>query len=88
MGDLLCMDPKGIDLMKPMVNYGVDSLMAMEMVSWASNEMDVAVTQMDILSGITAEGVLERAPVRHRLPLQGAHNEIVPKHAPSLVNNL
>ncbi|XP_033642848.1 highly reducing polyketide synthase easB-like [Asterias rubens] len=61
MGEILSMNPQDINLKKPMVNYGVDSMMAVEMVSWASNELGLAITQMEVFSGITAEGVLERA---------------------------
>ncbi|XP_038063958.1 mycolipanoate synthase-like [Patiria miniata] len=60
MGRLLCVDPDGIDLHHPMVNYGVDSLMAVEMVAWASKELNTSITQVEILGGITTDAFLQR----------------------------
>ncbi|XP_033122542.1 highly reducing polyketide synthase easB-like [Anneissia japonica] len=61
LGMLLCLDAKNIDINQPMVNYGVDSLMAVEMVTWASKELNVVVSQLDILGGITTKLLLEKA---------------------------
>nr|BCA90129.1 probable polyketide synthase 1 [Temnopleurus reevesii] len=61
LGDLLCVNPDSIDLRQPMINYGVDSLMAVEMVTWASRELSVVISQLDILGGITTGLLLEKA---------------------------
>ena len=61
LGDLLCVNPDTIDLRQPMINYGVDSLMAVEMVTWASRELSVVISQLDILGGITTGLLLEKA---------------------------
>ncbi|XP_033103366.1 LOW QUALITY PROTEIN: reducing polyketide synthase FUB1-like [Anneissia japonica] len=61
MGKLLCVEPDSIDVNQPMINYGVDSLMAVEMVTWASKELNVVVSQLDILGGITTKLLLEKA---------------------------
>ncbi|XP_072176746.1 probable polyketide synthase 1 [Diadema setosum] len=61
LGDLLCVNPDTIDLRQPMINYGVDSLMAVEMVTWASRELNVVISQLDILGGITTGLLLEKA---------------------------
>ncbi|XP_071948884.1 probable polyketide synthase 1 [Antedon mediterranea] len=61
MGKLLCVEPETIDVNQPMINYGVDSLMAVEMVTWASKELNVVVSQLDILGGITTKLLLEKA---------------------------
>ncbi|XP_033103353.1 probable polyketide synthase 37 [Anneissia japonica] len=61
MSKLLCVDPASIDINRPMINYGVDSLMAVEMVTWASKELSVIVSQLDILGGITTKLLLEKA---------------------------
>ena len=61
MADLLCMSQDAIDVSQPMVNYGVDSLVALEMVNWATNQLGVTISQLDILGGITTAGLLEKA---------------------------
>ncbi|XP_033103364.1 phthiocerol synthesis polyketide synthase type I PpsC-like [Anneissia japonica] len=61
MSKMLCVEPDTIDVNQPMINYGVDSLMAVEMVTWASKELNVVVSQLDILGGITTKVLLEKA---------------------------
>ncbi|XP_033641999.1 phenolphthiocerol synthesis polyketide synthase type I Pks15/1-like [Asterias rubens] len=61
MADLLCMSDDAIDVSQPMVNYGVDSLVALEMVNWATNQLGVTISQLDILGGITTAALLEKA---------------------------
>ena len=60
MADLLCMSEDAIDVSQPMVNYGVDSLVALEMVNWATNQLGVTVSQLDILGGITTAALLQK----------------------------
>ncbi|XP_038079053.1 highly reducing polyketide synthase ZEA2-like [Patiria miniata] len=61
MAELLCMSEESIDVSQPMVNYGVDSLVALEMVNWATNQLGVTISQLDILGGITTAALLEKA---------------------------
>ncbi|XP_022090003.1 highly reducing polyketide synthase azaB-like [Acanthaster planci] len=61
MAELLCMPEESIDVTQPMVNYGVDSLVALEMVNWATNQLGVTISQLDILGGITTAALLEKA---------------------------
>lgn len=61
MADLLCMTIDAIDINQPMINYGVDSLVAMEMVNWATNHLGVTISQLDILGGITTAGLLQKS---------------------------
>lgn len=61
LGDLLCINAATIDLNQPMINYGIDSLMSVEMVTWASREWGVVISQLDILGGVTTKLLLEKA---------------------------
>lgn len=61
LGDLLCINADSIDLNQPMINYGIDSLMSVEMVTWASREWGVVISQLDILGGVTTKLLLEKA---------------------------
>ncbi|XP_078579316.1 uncharacterized protein LOC144863735 [Branchiostoma floridae x Branchiostoma japonicum] len=54
LGQILGMPPDQIDLDQPMVNYGVDSLMAIDIVNWTNKTFNQSVSQLDILSGMTA----------------------------------
>ncbi|KAI8490861.1 hypothetical protein Bbelb_312800 [Branchiostoma belcheri] len=49
LGQLLDMSPAQIDLDQPMTNYGVDSLMAIDIVNWMSKTFNRSVSQLDIL---------------------------------------
>ncbi|XP_070532346.1 probable polyketide synthase 1 [Ptychodera flava] len=61
LGQMLCQAADDIDISKPMIDYGVDSLMAVEMVTWASKELNVVISQLDILGGISTSVLLEKA---------------------------
>ncbi|XP_072014350.1 probable polyketide synthase 1 [Amphiura filiformis] len=61
MADLLDMPVHAIDVTQPMINYGVDSLVAMEMVNWVTNQLGVSISQLDILGGITTAALLQTA---------------------------
>ena len=61
MAELLCMPVDAIDLTQPMINYGVDSLVALEMVNWATNQLGITISQLDILGGITTAALLQKA---------------------------
>ncbi|WP_411025381.1 acyl carrier protein, partial [Salmonella sp. s55004] len=60
-GDLLCIDAKSIDINQPMLNYGIDSLMSVEMVTWASREWGAVISQLDILGGVTTKALIDSA---------------------------
>ena len=61
MADLLCMPVDSIDVKQPMINYGVDSLVALEIINWATNQFGVSISQLDILGGITTASLLQKA---------------------------
>jgi len=43
---------------EPMVNFGIDSLMSVELVNWIKKEFNVKTTQMDILSGMSVKDLM------------------------------
>ena len=61
LADLLCMNADSIDVTQPMINYGVDSLVAIELVDWANSRLGVTLDQLDILEGLTTAALLEKA---------------------------
>ncbi|XP_038078965.1 lovastatin diketide synthase mokB-like [Patiria miniata] len=61
MAELLCMSEESIDVSQPMVIYGVDSLVALEMVNWATNQLGLSISQFDILGGLTTAAFLDKA---------------------------
>ncbi|XP_071805669.1 uncharacterized protein [Asterias amurensis] len=61
MAELLCMSEDAIDTSQPMVNYGVDSLVALEIANWATNQLGVEISQLDILGGMTTVFLIEKA---------------------------
>ena len=66
LGELLQLPSDEIEVDKPMTHYGMDSLMAIELITWASKELGLRITQLEVLSGITAGSLLKKA----RLVLQ------------------
>lgn len=64
LGNLLQISSEALDLNQPMTNYGVDSLMAIELITWASKELGLSVTQLEVLSGLTAVSLVKKATVR------------------------
>ncbi|XP_066289824.1 uncharacterized protein [Branchiostoma lanceolatum] len=63
LGQILCMPPDQIDPDQPMINYGVDSLMAVDVVNWMNKNFDLSVSQLDILGGMTASTMVGKAVV-------------------------
>ena len=49
-----------IDLDLPLIHLGVDSLAALELVSWVRSEYGVEISQTEFLSGITSGGLIDR----------------------------
>ncbi|XP_066280817.1 probable polyketide synthase 1 [Branchiostoma lanceolatum] len=63
LGQILCMPPGQIDPDQPMINYGVDSLMAVDIVNWMNKNFDLSVSQLDILGGMTTTTLVGKAVV-------------------------
>ena len=63
LGELLHVPYDSVDMNQPMTNYGVDSMMSMELATWASRELCLNVTQLEVLSGLTAASLLKKAAV-------------------------
>ncbi|XP_022090459.1 uncharacterized protein LOC110979180 isoform X2 [Acanthaster planci] len=61
MAELLCMSEEAIDISQPMVNYGVDSLVALEIANWATHQLGVEISQLDILGGMTTVELIDKA---------------------------
>eukprot|EP00058_Branchiostoma_floridae_P024610 XP_002610100.1 hypothetical protein BRAFLDRAFT_89867 [Branchiostoma floridae] len=71
LGQILCMPPSQIDPDQPMINYGVDSLMAVDIVNWMNKNFDLSVSQLDILGGMTTTTLVGKAVVGEvALPLR------------------
>ena len=45
---------------QPMTNYGVDSMMSMELTTWASRELGLGITQLEVLGGLTAASLAKK----------------------------
>ena len=61
LGGLLQLSEDVVDLNIPMTHYGVDSLVAMELITWANREFNLHVTQVEVLNGMTAASLVKRA---------------------------
>lgn len=59
-GQLLQMSAGDVDLNEKLINYGVDSLLAVEMATIFSKKYSKNVSQMDILGGITGTQLLAK----------------------------
>ena len=64
LGNVMNMPPNAIDLHQKMTSYGVDSLMAIELITWAKKELDVNVNQLEILNGMTGASLLHKVAPR------------------------
>lgn len=60
LSDLLQTPADEVDLNMPMNHYGVDSLVAVELVTWISQEFGFNVSQLEVLSGMTAALLVKR----------------------------
>lgn len=60
LADLLQLSVDAVDLNKPMTHYGVDSLMAIELITWVSQECGLKITQLEVLSGMTAASLVKK----------------------------
>ena len=58
--ELLQVPSEAIDMNQPMTNYGVDSMMSMELTTWASRELGLGITQLEVLGGLTVESLAKK----------------------------
>ena len=58
--ELLQVPAEVIDLNQPMTNYGVDSMMSIELATWASRELGLGITQLEVLGGLTAASLAKK----------------------------
>ena len=58
---IFCMDKSLLSPEEPVMNYGVDSLMAVEMVNWAKAELGISISQIDVLGGLSVNQLLTKA---------------------------
>ena len=58
--ELLQVPSEVIDLNQPMTNYGVDSMMSIELTTWASRELGLGITQLEVLGGLTAASLAKK----------------------------
>ena len=61
LGEMLQLSSETIDLNQPMIHYGVDSMMSVELTAWASKELGLGVTQLEVLNGMTAASLVKKA---------------------------
>ena len=61
LANLLMMSAEDIDKSQPMVHYGVDSLISLDVTNWMRKEFNLQVNQMDILEGMTTESLIQQA---------------------------
>jgi NADPH:quinone reductase-like Zn-dependent oxidoreductase/surfactin synthase thioesterase subunit/SAM-dependent methyltransferase/acyl carrier protein len=61
LADILCIPIDQIQSDQPMVGYGVDSLMSVELVNWVRREFNIKTTQMDVLGGLSINDLLNMA---------------------------
>ena len=61
LGGLLMMSADDIDVSQPMIHYGVDSLISLDITNWMRKEFNLQVNQMDILEGMTTIALIEQA---------------------------
>ena len=53
------LDIKNIDDRVNLLEYGIDSIMSMELSNWISNQFDINIKQIDILQGISVNEILK-----------------------------
>jgi len=61
LGNLLMMSPDDIDVVQPMIHYGVDSLISLDITNWMRKEFNLNINQMDILEGMTTDSLIQQA---------------------------
>jgi len=72
LADILCIPAEEILPEQPMIVYGVDSLMSVELVNWVHREFNIKTTQMDILGGLSVNDLLDLANSREKARVEQA----------------
>ena len=60
MAGLTGSDPDELDLLMPMQQFGVDSLMSQEIIAWTEKNFKVTIEQSDIFGGLTCAQLMTR----------------------------
>ncbi|KAF2180797.1 KR domain-containing protein [Zopfia rhizophila CBS 207.26] len=71
MADILRMPPSEVDASRPMYQYGVDSLVALEVRNWIAKEMKANMALLEILAAVPMETFAEQIAKKSKL-LTGA----------------
>lgn len=58
---MLYIDPSGLSVDQPLISYGVDSLISVELVNWVKQRLNLNISQMDIFSGVSIRELFEKA---------------------------
>jgi len=58
---MFAIDAKGVDATTPLTQFGLDSLLAVELSATLRKTFNIKLTQMELLGGITIEKILARA---------------------------
>ena len=61
LANLLMMSADDVDITQPMIHYGVDSLISLDITNWMRKEFNLQINQMDILEGMTTASLIEQA---------------------------
>ena len=61
LANLLMMSADDVDTSQPMIHYGVDSLISLDITNWMRKEFNLQINQMDILEGMTTATLIEQA---------------------------
>jgi acyl carrier protein len=61
LANLLMMAADDVDVAQPMIHYGVDSLISLDITNWMRKEFNLQINQMDILEGMTTASLIEQA---------------------------
>lgn len=59
-GGLTGSAPEELDLLMPMQQFGVDSLMSQDIIAWAEKNFKVTIQQTDIFGGLTCGQLLAK----------------------------
>ena len=61
LGEMLQLSSESVDLDQAMTHYGVDSMMSIKLTAWASKELGLGITQLEVLNGMTAASLVKKA---------------------------
>jgi len=60
LSEMLQLPSESVDMNRPMTHYGVDSMMSIELTNWASKELGLDITQLEVLNGMTAASLVKK----------------------------